>query len=239
MARGAGSGQDFASARDLLQRVIKYAKTRNVKVWIALESLNEIDANMARYCRRAGGPLPYGSFHGAYVCPTDPTVHKINELRFKFLVENYPEAAGFIFWVNEGYPVCHHPEDEALFEKEGAKYDVAKEQLIKTYGPKRLKNLGPDAAIDNSIGAVHLIQKILEVRDRISPKTKLGVGMWGRAFLLPTLDKLLPRDVLLVDNETSGVWTPAGVPMRLHGGMGERDRIYMHVGNDDSGMVGM
>lgn len=226
----------FASARDLLQRTIRYAKTRNIKVWVALESLNELDPNIARYCRRGGYPSPYGAFNGAYVCPTDPTVHQINELRFKSLVESYPEAAGFIFWVNESYPVCHHPEDDALFEKERPKYAEAKERLIKTlWSPEKT----PDAFIDNCIGAVHLVEKILEVRDRISPTTKIGVGMWGRAFLLPTLDKLLPKDVLLVDNETSGVWTPDGVPMEYYGGMGERDRIFMHEGDDDSGMIGM
>jgi hypothetical protein len=224
----------FASARDLLQRVIKYAKTRNVKVWVALESLNELEPSMARYCRRSG-PLPWEAFHNAYVCPTDPTVHKINEIRFKALLDAYPEAEGFIMCINEGYPVCHHPEDEALFEKERPKYAEAKARLIKTHTDAEFA----DADIENSIGAVHLIEKILEVRDRISPKTKLGIGAWGRAFLLPTLDKILPKDVLIVGNDTSGVWTPAGVPIQYYGGMGERDRIYMHVGDDDTGMVGM
>lgn len=239
----------FASARDLLQRVIKYAKTRNIKVWVALESLNEFDVNMARYCRRPSGPLPYGPYHDSYVCPTDPTVRKINELRFEALLKAYPEAEGFIMWVNEGFAICHHPEDEALFERERPKYDEAKAQLIKSYWPERLTNSVPsdnaymkltaDNAIDNSIGAVYQIEQILELRDRISPKTKIGIGMWWRAYLMPTLDKLLPKDVVFVDFETSGVATPAGVPVQLFGGMGERDRIYVVAGDDDSQMVGM
>lgn len=228
----------FASARDLLQRVIKYAKTRNVKVWIALESLNQFDTNIARHVRRPDYLLPYSPIYGAYICPTDPAVHKINELRFKSLIENYSEAEGFLFWVNEQYyATCHDPEDEALFNKERAAYAGAKDELLRTH----IQNFGnPDAAIENAIGSVYLIQKILEVRDRLSPKTKIGVGMWGRSFLLPTLDKVLPKDVALVDNETSGVWTPNGrVPIEHFGGMGVRNRIFMHVGDDDSQMVGM
>jgi hypothetical protein len=227
----------FASARDLVQRVIRYAKTRNVKVWIALESLNQFDTNMARHVRRPDYLLPYSPIYGAYICPTDPTVHEINEARFKSLIASYPEAEGFLFWINEQYyATCHHPEDEALFAEERATYTGAKAELLRTH----IQNFGnPDEAIENAIGSVHLVQKILEVRDRISPQTKIGVGMWARSFLLPTLDKVLPKNVALVDNETSGVWTPDRVPMEHFGGMGERNRIFVHVGDDDSQMVGM
>jgi hypothetical protein len=194
-----------------------------------------METNMARYCRRVAGYLrPFNSFHGSAVCATDPTVYEINELRFKALLASYPEAEGYIFWMPEHYPVCDHPEDQELFERERPKYQSV-EALIRQTRPD---NMEP-RMVDNCIGMVNLIEKILEVRERVAPKTKLGIGMWGRAFLLPTLDKVLPKDVLLVDNETSGVYTPKGVPTQLFGGMGERDRIFMHVTNDDTGMIGM
>ncbi|PYV84818.1 MAG: hypothetical protein DMG05_23880 [Acidobacteria bacterium] len=218
----------------MLQRVIHYAKTRNVKVWVAVESLDEMETNMARYARRVGTFLPFNPFHGTAVCPTDPVVYEINALRFKAMVTTYPEAEGYIFWMPEHYPVCDHPEDKELLERERLNYQSV-EMLIRQTRPD---NMEP-RMVDNSIGMVHLIQKVLAVRDQTAPKAKIGVGMWGRAFLLPMLDKVLPKDVLLVDNETSGVYTPKGVPMQLFGNMGERDRIFMHITNDDTGMIGM
>jgi hypothetical protein len=230
--------QVYATARDLLQRVIKYAKSRNIKVWVALESLDELAPNLARYTRRPNVQLPYSPYHGAYACPTDENLYKINEIRFKTLLQSYPEAEGFIFWVNEGYPVCQSAEDQKLVKNERSKYAGVPELIDKYYKDVARFN-SSDSAVHNSIGSVHLVQKIVEVRDQVSPKTKIGVGLWGRAYLLPTLDKVLPKDVLIVDNETSGVWTPGGVPMQLYGGMGDRDRIFMHVGDDDTGMIGM
>jgi hypothetical protein len=168
------------------------------------------------------------------VCPTDPTVYEINALRLRALLAEYPEAEGYIFWMPEHYPVCDHPEDTALLDRERLNYQSV-EALIKQTRPD---NMEP-RMVDNSIGMVNLVTKILEVRDQIAPKPKIGVGMWGRAFLLPMLDKVLPKDVLLVDNETSGVYTPKGVPMQLFGGMGKRDRVFMHITNDDTGMIGM
>ena len=230
--------QVYATARDLLQRVIKYAKSRNIKVWVALESLDELAPNLARYTRRPEAGRPYVAFHGAYVCPTDENLYKINEIRFKTLLQSYPEAEGFIFWMNEGYPMCHDAAEEELLRNERSKYDGMSD-LIKKYYADAAVFGSIDGAIDNAIGGVNLVQKVLQVRDQVSPKTKIGVGLWGRAYLLPTLDKVLPKDVLIVDNETSGVWTPGGVPMQLYGGMGDRDRIFMHVGDDDTGMIGM
>ena len=224
----------YARAQDMLRRVIHYAKSRNIKVWVALESLDEMETNMARYARRAGTFLPFNPFHGTAVCPTDPVVYELNALRFKALVASYPEAEGYIFWMPEHYPVCDDPEDKALLDRERPNYSNVETLIRQT----RADNMEP-RMVDNSIGMVNLIQKLLEVRDQTVPKAKLGVGMWGRAFLLPKLDKVLPKDVLLVDNETSGVYTPKGVPMQLFGGMGERDRIFMHITNDDTGMIGM
>ncbi len=86
---------------------------------------------------------------------------------------------------------------------------------------------------------VHLLQKALEVRDRVAPKAKLGVGMWGRAFLLPTLDRILPKNVPIIDMESGGLYTPKGVPLQFFGGAGERERTVILRLVDDSGMVGL
>jgi hypothetical protein len=67
----------------------------------------------------------------------------------------------------------------------------------------------------------------------------MGMLGIGRGYALPLLDKMLPKDVPFTDMESSGVWTPAGVPMEDFGGMGERERTLEPRVDDDTNMMGM
>jgi hypothetical protein len=228
--------QVYRRAQDLLQRTIHYAKSRNVKVWLALESLDEMETNTARCCRRiVNYSRPFNPYHGSGVCPTDPAVFEINGIRFKALLSAYPEAEGYIFWMPEHYQVCDHPEDKELFQRERPKFQGIEPRIAQS----RATDFIEPRMVDNSIAMVHLFQKILEVRELTAPKVKIGVGMWGRAFLLPTLDAILPKDVRIVDMESSGLYTPKGVPMQYFSGMNGRERTLVPRLVDDSGMIGL
>jgi hypothetical protein len=61
----------------------------------------------------------------------------------------------------------------------------------------------------------------------------------GRGYALPLFDKMLPKDVAFTDMESSGMWTPAGLPMQIFGGMGERERTLEPRVDDDFDMMGM
>jgi hypothetical protein len=203
---------------------------------VAVESLDEMETNLARFCRRIPGySRPFNPFHGAGVCATDPTVYEINELRLQALLTTYPEAEGYIFWMPERYQVCDGPEHKELLDRERPQFQGAEALLRQTRPDDWIES----HMVDNSIAMVHLLRKILEARDRTAPKAKIGVGMWGRTFLLPTLDRVLPKNVPIFDMESGGIYTPAGVPMQLFGGMGSRERIMIPRLVDDSGMVGM
>ena len=93
--------------------------------------------------------------------------------------------------------------------------------------------------LDSTTNSVHIIEKMLEAKQRVAPNAKVGIGGIGRGFLLPLLDKTFPKDVPITDMESRAIWTPRGIPMQLFGGMGERERTIVPRLDDDSGMFGM
>jgi hypothetical protein len=97
----------------------------------------------------------------------------------------------------------------------------------------------PYRVVDSDVGSVELIRNALAARDRINPQAHLGVGAFGRGFVYPLLDKMLPKNVPLTDMISRAIWTPMGVPMNDYGNMGERERTVITRSDDDSSMLGM
>ena len=235
--------QVFAAAQRLLQRVIHHAKQRNVRVWLAIESLNALPTNLARFCRRphrerGTNPLPFSRYMATYVCPTDPTVHEINSLRLKALVETYPEAEGYIMWLPELSPVCDHPEDRELMKRAQPMIAGLRERLRPYTGQETFTEEWMDDFIRSGVGSIHLIEKILEARDQIARRVKIGAGgwYWGKAYLLQAFDDWLPKDV---GYSVGGKSIFAHSPMGAFGGLGERERVAITELDYDTAMFGL
>jgi hypothetical protein len=87
--------QAFRVAKEFLTEIIRYAKTRKIKVWLCIDPTT-MPGNLARYARRATNlQIPFHPILGTHICPADPVLHEINESRLKSLVETYPEAEGY------------------------------------------------------------------------------------------------------------------------------------------------
>ena len=235
--------QVFAAARRLLQRVIHHAKKRNVKVWLAIESLNALPTNLARFCRRpqrerGANPLPFSRYMATYVCPTDPTVHEINAVRLKALAETYPEAEGYIMWLPELSPICDHPEDRELMKRARPTIAGLRERLQPFAGQETFTEEWMDEFIRSGVGSIHLIEKILEAADQMSRRVKIGAGgwYWGKAFLLQAFDDWLPEDV---SYSVGGKSIFAQSPMGAFGGMGKRERVAITELDYDTAMFGL
>ncbi len=84
-----------------------------------------------------------------------------------------------------------------------------------------------------------LFEYLLKQRDEIAPKAKIGLMGIGRGYALPLYNRLLPKDVPFTDMESTGVWTPAGLPMEIFGGEGDRERTLEPRVDDDFEMMGM
>lgn len=62
--------QAAATLQDMYRRIIQYAHSRKMSVWLGIDP-STLPPNLARYCRRTG-PMPFEATFGTYVSPTDP-----------------------------------------------------------------------------------------------------------------------------------------------------------------------
>ncbi|MBM3803528.1 MAG: hypothetical protein FJW26_14600 [Acidimicrobiia bacterium] len=122
-----------------------------------------------------------------------------------------------------------------MLAKERSKYDG----LLDLWKAYTAYERDPAAVLDSVEGSAYIVRKVIEARDRVAPQAKVGVGGLGHGYLLPYLDKMLPKNVPFTDMESRGIWTAKGVPMQYFGGMGERERTVIPRIDDDSDMFGM
>ena len=225
----------FRVAKNFLTELIRYAKTRKINVWLCVDPTT-LPGNLARFARRAANlQVPLHPILATHMCPGDAALHEMNENRLKALVDTYPEAEGYFFYIPEAYPKCPDPEDQTLLAKERSKYDG----LLDLWKAYTAYERDPAAVLDSVEGSAYIVRKVIEARDRVAPQAKVGVGGLGHGYLLPYLDKMLPKNVPFTDMESRGIWTAKGVPMQYFGGMGERERTVIPRIDDDSDMFGM
>jgi hypothetical protein len=224
----------FDVAQGMLQQIIRHAKDRGIKVWPAVE-MGTLPPNLARYCERVED-LPFNPIDATFVHPLDPVNREIQVNRLRALVATYPEAEGYFFVYAENYP-----------ELNNAKYhDFFVQQRPAFHDLRALRwpwiidiPQSSDRVVDSTIGFTDLFKFLMTKRDEIAPQIKMGMMGIGRGYALPVLDKMLPKTVPFTDMDSSGVWTPGGVPMEDFGGMGERERTLEPRVDDDINMMGM
>lgn len=226
--------QAFQVAQDLLQRIIRRAKERGIKVWLAVE-LASLPPNLARYCEKVGS-LPFQNLTGTFVHPLNDVNREIQVNRLKALFETYPEAEGYFLIVGEMYPELNNEKHRAFFEQKRPEFFELRQNRF----PWTLDIAqDSDQVVDSNIGYLDLFQYLLKERDLMAPKAKIGLMGVGRGYALPLFHKMLPEDIAFTDMESSGVWTPGGLPMEVFGGMGKRERTIQLRIDDDFDMMGM
>jgi len=227
--------QAFQVARNFLTEIIRYAKTRKIKVWLCVDPTT-LPGNLARFSNRAANlSVPFHPILGTHMCPADPELHEMNESRLKALVNTYPEAEGYFLYIPEMFPDCPDERNRSFQISERNKY----EGLTKLWRPYTGYERDPTVVMDSTAASLHIVKKMLEARDRIAPNAKVGIGGIGRAFMLPLMDKMFPSNVAFTDMESRAIWTAQGVPMEYFGGMGQRERTLVPRLDDDNAMFGM
>ena len=223
----------YAAAEKYMHHFLAMAKERKIKVWLQPDGTS-LPPNLARYTTRALD-VPFSPFFGTFICPNNPVSWELNAARLKSLLETYPEVEGYFFYIPEMYPVCDATEkDRAFYRSLRSKYPGETERMqVVTHG------IDKPNAVDSNAGSVFLIQKLMEARDHVAPQAKIGVAGLARMYLMPNLDSMFPKEVPFTDMESSGVWTPTGVPMEMFGGMGNRERTLSNRLDDDGSMLGM
>lgn len=225
----------FTAAKSYLQETIAYAVKRNIKVWLAIDVTSAVP-NLARYTTRVLS-LPFHPLFGTFICPNNPVSWDLNELQLKTMAEDYPLAEGYFLSLSEAYPVCNQtPQDRAFYL--GLRSLYPGEDNARTAFTVDIVQ-DNDTLVDSNSGSIYLIQKLIDAKSRIAPQAKIGILGLGRLYMAPYIDKLFPKNVPFTDMESSGVWTPGGVPMQMFGGMGARENTLSNRIDDDNGMLGM
>ncbi len=226
--------QAYAVAENLLRRIIQHAHERGIKVWLAVE-MGALPPNLARYCQRVW-QVPFNSIFGTFVQPLDPVNREIQTNRLRALFTTYPHADGYFLVFAEMYPDINTPKYRSFYERERPKFFKLRELRWPWVWDIAQSS---DVVVDSNAGFLDLFKYLLHQRDEIDPKAKIGLMGIGRGYALPVFDKMLPKDIPFTDMESSGVWTPAGLPMKDFGGMGKRERTIEPRVDDDFDMLGM
>jgi hypothetical protein len=226
--------QAFDVAQTMLQKIIHHASERGIKVWPAIE-LASLPPNLARHTEEVG-ELPFQNLMGAFAHPLDDVNREIQVKRLKALVATYPEAEGYFLNVGEMYPELDNEKHRAFFDAMRPKYF----ELRAARFPWVIDiPSDSDAIVDSNIGNFDLFQYLLKQRDLVAPQAKIGLMGIGRGYALPLFNRMLPKDVPFTDMESTGMWTPSGVPMQIFGGEGDRERTIEPRVDDDFEMMGM
>jgi hypothetical protein len=229
--------EGFAAAQNLMQQVIHYARSRQVKIWL-VDEISAAPPNLARHGERIAD-LPFNGVYGTYMQPTDPVNREIQTNALKAMIETYPEAAGYFLNLPEIYEPQHYAKHREFYERQRATYREL-ETLIEPWSDRF--HIGRQAMIDSDIGYFDLFKYLLAKRNEMAPKAKLGLMTVGRGYVMPLLDKMLPKDIPFMTFDTGGrcgYGTPQGMPMNYFGGMGERQRIDSPYLDDDCEMLAM
>ena len=228
----------FAAAQDLLRRMIHYASGRHVKVWL-VDEMGSLPPNLARYSKRLG-PLPFQLVFGTFADPLDPVNREIQANRLKAMIDTYPEAGGYFLNFPELYYPLNSTNDLDFFAQ--PQQQALFEELRTLMVPWGLRWVGSrEEMINNSLGFIDLFKYLLAKKDEFAPHAHLGVMTLGRGYVMPLLDKMLPKDIPFATQDTGGpcgYGIAGGMPMSYFGGMGERARIASPYLDDDCDILG-
>jgi hypothetical protein len=186
------------------------------------------------------GAKPFIPVFGTFLHPQDPVNREIQLNRLRALQETYPDADGYFLNFSELYPDLVTPRHRDFYIDQRPKFHA----LRKLYFPwaghlANLYGVNEERMLNSNVGYFDLFQYLLKKREEVVPQAKIGLMTVGRGYALPLFDEMLPKDVPFTTLESSGVWTPSGVPMEYFGGMGARERTIQPRVDDDFDMLGM
>ena len=231
--------QAFTAAQDLLRRMIHYAGTRHIKVWL-VDEIAALPTNLARHAVEKIGDLPFNGVYGTFVDPFDPVGREIQVSRLKALNETYPEAEGYFLNLPEVYFPMNSAKDLEFFARPEQRSLF--QQLRTSMLPWDTRWVrGREEMVNSSLGYFDLLKYLLAKRDEVAPKAKLGVMTVGRGYVMPVLDKLLPKDLPFATFDTGGpcgYGTGQGMPMTYFD-LGQRVGIDTPYLDDDCDILGL
>jgi hypothetical protein len=223
----------FATAREFLREVIRYAHQRKIQVWIMMGEIPRVPANLGPADAKSLSDLSFItnlSYCGRRLPNGHPDLVPIWEEAFESLIQNYPEADSYGVWTSEGSTEVDDSEtQEMIAENSEARklIPTVKEitQLGNRYAAYRARR--PDqekGVLDSDFAEICVANKVIRAVKARHPQIKLGVTVLFRGYLLRAMDALMPKDVWLMNMDTYMNSKPV---MDCYGGMEGRDLLVM------------
>ncbi|MAE62917.1 MAG: hypothetical protein CMJ18_01485 [Phycisphaeraceae bacterium] len=223
----------------MVHEVFALARERGMTTSLAFDAPSLVP-NLGRYARNIGA-RPYHFGVGVVPSPTDAVGLEIIERMVEAFLDAYPEIDAFYAFGSENYALCPHPDSEALRARMRPRFEHALSTLGEQWQSVCAKfQVTPDRALDADIGGFEIARSAAAIARRLRPDLEVGVGSFFRGYLLRDADRLLERDLALVDWQSSGVFpTVRDVNASYFSGMGDRRRYIIVRGDDDGSMFGM
>lgn len=229
------SEQAFTTAQDLLRKVIRYAASKHIQVWL-VDEMSSLPPNLGRYGDIAGD-RPFEAVFGAIMNPLDPVNREIQLIKLKAIIKAYPEAAGYYL----NFPEVYFTRDEAKTRAFYADQEKKFQPMVQAMKPWiDWQHVGVTEMLDNNIGFLDLFKYLTGEIRQSAPDAKIGLMTVGRGYVMPLFNQMLPANIPF-SNFDSGArcgWTPGGMPMSYFGKMGSRQRIMTAYGDDDCDILG-
>ncbi|MCI0625631.1 MAG: hypothetical protein L0387_28975, partial [Acidobacteria bacterium] len=242
--------QAHRTARQLLTQVIDYAHLRKIQIWLGMGDCPGVPPNLGRHSLHGRSH----SWTGIVIPPGDPAGLGVWTSAVKSMIQTYPKADGFWIWLAEGYFHSDDPQTREVIRS----YDQYRDLIPSLEQIKQLGYNRPTTQqqIESDVGLVHYGKNIAERVKAEHPSVRFGLAVLGRSYLFPLMDAAIPKEVPFSSMESSGVWNQPRssppwmgttfegkdhhpVPMRLFGGMSERERFLIPRLDDDATEFGM
>ncbi|HOJ33383.1 MAG TPA: alpha-glucuronidase family glycosyl hydrolase [Candidatus Hydrogenedentes bacterium] len=177
--------QAFATAREFLRELLRYAHSRKIQVWLAVGEMTYVPPNLIS--RPVEKKLGFGPFYCGVALPHgDPAVLDIYEAAVQSMIESYPDA--------DRYWVCTGSEAHIAADDPRTQDFIRDCAHIRALLPQK-----PKEAIDTDVADVAAADRLMRRIKAKYPEAKLGAELIFRGGQLRALDAVLPKDIWLMN----------------------------------------
>jgi hypothetical protein len=226
------SEQAHHIARSLLNRMIDYAHSRQIEVWLGAGDCPTVPPNLGRPLENAKS----AGFFGYVVPPGEPAGVEIWTSILESMIDTYPHADGYNIWLAESYFEMGDVESEKVLRQyENILHLLPdKDQLISMGYDQYVVHLNESKLKQGDLGLIHYGKQVIERLQITRPQVKLGVSLLGRSYLFPVFDFLLSKNIRLQSMESAVCWNrQSRVPMENFSGMDGREMFLVPRLDDD------
>jgi len=191
-----------AVAKILMNRMIDYAHSRKVRLWLGISDLPCVPINFSRHRKHPMNATPW---YGAQPSPSEEIVEETWRALLDRMLADYPAADGLWIWISE----AHRKYRDAGYKRMAAEFRDKYGHLVKSFD--EIKESGmwrptTEEELEADYAYLHLATRMVEETKTLHPGRKLGIAWCGRLYLFAAMDAMFPKDVPFLSLEACICW---------------------------------